>query len=148
MQLASGSESVEGPHLPDIYIRITPHPHSVNTDVTIIPLTSNDVSPTMSQASAKSFAPIPESRPWAPFRTLADFEYTETAVLGLLSQKLVDKQLAGFNEGWSIGGSHLTIRTYKDMQQSLAKAREYGIKVSCVNLFEQSMLTWTSDLSD
>ena len=87
------------------------------------------MSPGSSQ-TAVVFAPIPESRPWAPFRTLADFEYTETAVKGLLSQDLVNKQLAGFNDRWSVGGSHLTIHTYKDMQQSLAKAREYGIQVS------------------
>lgn len=76
------------------------------------------------------FIPVPESRPWAPFRTLADFEYTETAVKGLLSEELVNKQLAGFNAGWCIGGSHLTLRTYKDMQEVLAKARQYGVQVS------------------
>ena len=75
-----------------------------------------------------------ESRPWAPFNTLADFEYTETAVKGLLSEDLVNRQLAGFNERWSIGGSHLTLRSYKDMQESLAKAREYGVQVSHIVL--------------
>jgi hypothetical protein len=122
MKLASGSpEKVYGPHLPDVYIKIIPHPHSSNP-ATIIPLTSND-------ASAMNFVPNHTSRPWAPFKTLADFEYTETAVKGLLSKDLVNKQLAGFNEGWSIGGSRLTIHNYKDMQRSLAKAREYGIQV-------------------
>jgi hypothetical protein len=71
----------------------------------------------------------PQSRPWAPFRTLADFEYTETAVTGLLSEEVVNKQLAGFNKGWAIGGSRLTINNYKDMQGSLALAREYGVQV-------------------
>lgn len=79
-----------------------------------------------------NFVRTPVSRPWAPFKTLADFEYTETAVKGLLSKDLVNKQLAGFNEGWSIGGSHLTIRNYNDMQQFLANAREYGVQV-CLN---------------
>ena len=68
------------------------------------------------------------------FRTLADFEYMETAVKGLLSEELVNKQLAGFNKGWTIGGSRLTIHTYKDMHKSLAKAREYGVQVSCAHL--------------
>ena len=63
---------------------------------------------------------------------LADFEYTETAIKGLLSKDLVNRQLAGFNERWSMGGSHLTIHTYKDMHESLGKAREYGIQVSHV----------------
>ena len=100
--------------------------------MTIVPLTSSNISLSSSQASqvAETYFPAHESRPWAPFRTLADFEYTETAVKGLLSKDLVDKQLAGFNGRWSIGGSHLTLRTYKDMQDSLAKAREYGVQVS------------------
>jgi hypothetical protein len=97
--------------------------------VTIIPLSSGATLSSSSQP-ATTFVPAPESRPWAPFRTLADFEYTETAVKGLLSKDLVNKQLAGFNKKWTIGGSHLTIHTYKDMQESLAKAREYGVQVS------------------
>ncbi|PPQ88862.1 hypothetical protein CVT25_009588 [Psilocybe cyanescens] len=52
----------------------------------------------------------------------------ETAVKGLLSEDLVNKQSAGFNANWSIGGSHLTIHTYKDMQESLTKARQYGVQ--------------------
>jgi hypothetical protein len=98
--------------------------------VTIIPLALSNTSLSSSQA-AETFFLAPESRPWAPFRTLADFEYTETAVKGLLSKDLVDKQLAGFNEKWTIGGSHLTLCTYKDMQDSLTFAREYGVQVRC-----------------
>ena len=101
-----------------------PHPNSVNTVAKIIPLTSS------SSQAATTFVPTPESRLWAPFRTLADFEYTETAVVGRLSEDLVNRQLNGFCNKWSIGGSNLTIHTYKDMQKSLEKARDYGIKVS------------------
>jgi hypothetical protein len=123
-----------GPHLPNVYIRIVPHPHSINTDITIVPLTSSNT-PSGSLSSKlqaeNHFIPPSEGRPWAPFRTLADFEYTETAVKGLLSEDLVNKQLAGFNGKWSLGGSQLTIRTYKDMKNSLVKARQYGIQVSC-----------------
>ncbi len=125
----SSSDRIYGPHLPEVYIKIIPHPHSNNTDITIVPLSLSTGSPA-STLPVAAFLPVPESRPWAPFRTLADFEYTETAVKGLLSKDLVDKQLAGFNKKWCIGGSHLTLRTYKDMQDSLAKAREYGVQVS------------------
>jgi len=64
-----------------------------------------------------------------PFQTLTDFEYSETAVQDLLSKDLVNKQLAGFNEKWSIGESCVTIHTYKNIQQSLVKAREYGVQI-------------------
>ncbi len=126
----SPNNEIYGPHLPEVYIKIIPHPHSSNTDITIVPLSLSDASLVSTQSATTSFLPEPESRPWAPFRTLADFEYTETAVKGLLSKDLVDKQLNGFNKKWSIGGSHLTLHTYKDMQDALAKAREYGVQVS------------------
>jgi len=127
--LASSSvEMTYGPHLPDVYIKIIPHPNSVDTSATIISLTSRSSTPSQ---VPMTFAPTSECRPWAPFRTLADFEYTETAVIGKLSENLINKQLEGFHNTWSIGGSHLTIHTYKHMQESLEKAQEYGIKVSC-----------------
>lgn len=69
-------------------------------------------------------------QPWAPFKNLADFEYTETAVLGLLPKWLVDKQLAGFNSNWAIEGSRLTIKNYADMDKALLKARKYFVQVS------------------
>lgn len=108
--------------------------------MTIVPLTSSNISLSSSQA-AETYFPAPESQPWAPFRTLADFEYTETAVKGLLSKDLVDKQLAGFNGRWSIGGSHLTLRTYKDMQDSLGFAREYGVQVIYSTIWSPSSST-------
>ena len=75
------------------------------------------------------FSGISAERPWAPFLSLADFEYTETAVNGLLSKKTVDKQLSGFNSRWAIG-SHLSIQNSKDMEAALAMACEYIVKVS------------------
>jgi hypothetical protein len=126
-----------GPYLPEVYIKIIPHPHSVDDTMTIMALESGNMSPSSSQAST-TFIPAPESRPWAPFRTRADFEYTETAVKGLLSKNLINKQLAGFNDGWSMGRSHLTICTYKDMQKSLAQAQEYIVQVSCTVLLVSS----------
>ena len=75
------------------------------------------------------FNGISAERPWAPFSSLADFEYTETAVNGLLSKKTVDKQLSGFNSRWAIG-SHLSIQNSKDMEAALTMACEYIIQVS------------------
>ena len=140
---SSSAKKVYGPHLPDTYIKIIPHPHSVNTDITIIPLSienGNAGSPGPVSQMATAFTPTPQSRPWAPFWTLADFEYTETAVKGLLSEDLVNRQLVGFNEAWSIGGSHLTIHNYKDMQKSLAVARGFGIQVGVLLPFLHGML--------
>jgi hypothetical protein len=71
----------------------------------------------------------PSAKPFAPFRTLADFEYTETAVQGLLPRHLIDKQLAGICGLWCPSGSNLTIKNYADMKKSLDAAREYGVRV-------------------
>ncbi len=76
-------------------------------------------------------------RPWAPFLSLADFEYTETAVNGLLPKKIIDKQLAGFNSTWAIG-SHLTIQNSKDMEAVLAMACEYIVKASRLMIYSCS----------
>jgi hypothetical protein len=79
-------------------------------------------------ASIPVFQPQPDPQPWAPFETLADFEYTETAVQGLLSKKLVNKQLAGFNSKWAVD-SRLSIKNYSDMEKVLAKARRLTVQV-------------------
>jgi hypothetical protein len=78
---------------------------------------------------ASSFQPKPNIRPWAPFKNLADFEYTETAVGGLLSKALVDKQLAGINSTWAVG-SLLSIKSYRDMENVLSEARKYFVQVN------------------
>ncbi|KAF8263166.1 hypothetical protein EI94DRAFT_1598659 [Lactarius quietus] len=106
--------------LPPEYIKIVPHPHSRDHTVRIIPLTtSSKVMPT--------FQPKPNSCPWAPFKTLADFEYTETALKGLLSKELVNAQLAGIHSTWA-AGSYLSIKSHRDMENVLAKARKYFVQ--------------------
>jgi len=73
--------------------------------------------------------PHPEPCPWAPFQNLADFEYTETAILGLLPKWIVDKQLASLNSNWA-EGSRLTIKNFTEMDKVLSKARKYFVQVS------------------
>jgi hypothetical protein len=121
---------VEGPNLPEEFIRIIPHPHSIDPTAVIIPLTSSV--PALSiKTSAPIFQPRSDPWPWAPFKTLADFEYTETAIQGLLSKALVNKQLAGFNSSWAVG-SRLTIKNYNDMDKVLAKARKHTVQVRTI----------------
>ena len=119
---------VEGPNLPREFIKIVPHPHSLDPIPIIIPL---DSSPSHSKATNPVFQPRTESWPWAPFQTLADFEYTESAIQGLLSKKLVNKQLAGINSTWAVE-SRLTIKNYNDMERVLAKARKHTVQVRVV----------------
>lgn len=73
--------------------------------------------------------PAISTKPWAPFRTRPDFEYTETAIKGSLRPTEVNAQLAGIHGPWSKAGSNLTIHNHGEMLRSLAAAREYAVPV-------------------
>ncbi len=126
---------VEGPNLPQEFIKIIPHPHSLDSTAIIMPLDSS-LSPSI-KATGSMFQPRSEPWPWAPFQTLADFEYTETAIQGLLSKSLVNKQLAGINSKWAFG-SRLSIKNYNDMEKVLEKARKHTVQVCVIQ-------TWIYD---
>jgi len=115
-----------GPHLPWEYIKIIPHPHSPILTTKIIALSTSNSA--FHSECLTYYMPLPEPHPWAPFENLSDFEYTETAILGLLPKWIVDKQLAGFNSNWA-EGSQLTIKNFTEMEKVLSKARKYFVQV-------------------
>ena len=108
------------------YIKIVPHPHNIGAKTITIPLDAT--TPSQPPDPITVYTPQLTTKPWAPFRTRGDFEYTETAVQGLLPKHLVNRQLAGINKSWS-EGSKLTIRTWADMERSLDAARQYSVQV-------------------
>jgi hypothetical protein len=116
--------------LPQEYIKIVPHPSSRDPTIKIIVLSTLTSS---KRSEHPTYMPQPEPRPWGPFKSLADFEYTETAILGLLPKWIVDKQLAGFNARWA-EGSRLTIKNSTEMDKVLSKARKYFVQVSGILL--------------
>ena len=127
----------EGPNLPQEFIKIIPHPHSIDPTPIILPLDSSP-SPSV-KATSPGFQPWSEPWPWAPFQMLADFEYMETAIQGLLSKKLVNKQLAGINSNWAVG-SKLSIKNYNNMEKVLTKARKHTVQVSTLRTYNVSMI--------
>ncbi|KAJ7574853.1 hypothetical protein C8J56DRAFT_1064268 [Mycena floridula] len=116
---AAISDALEGPSLPMSYIKIILHHHSLEPP-RILPL-----SETTNAKSRPLFVPKISQQPWAPFRNLADFEFTEAAITGVFSTKMVDKLLAGIHGGWSTAGSNLTLKKHGDMEKVLASARQY-----------------------
>jgi hypothetical protein len=116
-----------GPYLPEVFLKITPHLRSVNQESLIIPLVGNSTSP--AEDSVAPYVSQPQERPWAPFRTLEDFEVTETAIASLMPRKVVDKFLAGVTGRWSDGKSPVTLKKYSDMDAALFKARKYVVQV-------------------
>jgi hypothetical protein len=142
-----------GPHLPQEYIKVIPHPHSQNSTTQILALnTWNSAAP----SECSTYMPQPEPRSWAPFENLADFEYTEMAILGLLPKWIVNKQLASFNSNWA-QGSQLTIKNSTGMEKVLSKAHKYFIQVSrnqllsplliCSNVLFSSRVTLSLQLT-
>jgi len=124
-----------GPNLPQEYIKLIPHPHSPDPTVKIIAVNASH-----SHSNHPVYMPQPELRPWAPFKTLADFEYTETAILGLLPKWIINKQLNGFNSNWA-ERSWLTIKNFTEMEKVLSKARKYFVQVSRDQLFSPSLMS-------
>jgi hypothetical protein len=116
-----------GPHLPQAYLKIIPHPKSMNQISLIIPLIGNSLAG--DSESAAHFVPQPENRPWAPFRTLEDFEVTELAITSLMPKTGITKLLAGVTGKWSNGKGPVTLKTYSDMDAVLYKARKYVVQV-------------------
>jgi hypothetical protein len=119
-------------NFPQEYLKIIPHPHSCDPTTQIILLTSSKDTP--------AFQPKPSVRPWAPFKNLVDFKYTETAINGLLSKELVNMQLARINSTWAVG-SFLSIKSHRDMEKVLSKARTYFVQVSNYILRHQASVT-------
>jgi hypothetical protein len=108
------------------FVKIVHHPHNESGEPTIIALDGSQ-----NVATTKEPTPMKDPqllRPWAPFRTLPDFEYAESAVTGALSKNTVNLQLRGMRSNWA-ERSNVTFLNYDDMAKSLEAAREYGIKV-------------------
>ncbi|THU83642.1 hypothetical protein K435DRAFT_689141, partial [Dendrothele bispora CBS 962.96] len=74
--------------------------------------------------------------PWAPFRSLADFEYTEIAIRSNMAKQTVDSQLHLLHTSWA-KRSKITLSGYSDMMNVLSSAQDF-----CVN-FQKGSLTRT-----
>ena len=114
-----------GPHLPQAFLKIIPHPKSTNQMTLIIPLIRNS----LAGESAAPFVLRPENRPWAPFHTLEDFEVTELTITSLMPRTGIAKLLAGVTGKWSNGKGPVTLKKYSDMDAVLQKARKYVVQV-------------------
>ncbi|THU84437.1 hypothetical protein K435DRAFT_870260 [Dendrothele bispora CBS 962.96] len=60
--------------------------------------------------------------PWAPFRSLADFEYTEIAIRSGMAKQTVDSQLRLMHTSWT-KRSKITLSGYSDMINTLSSAQ-------------------------
>ncbi|KAJ7215965.1 hypothetical protein GGX14DRAFT_359331, partial [Mycena pura] len=109
------------------YIITEPHPNDISNARTVISLTNFTPS---DEAHSRGYATnwIDVAKPYAPWKTLADFQYTEGAVKGLLKPDLIDDQLKHITGDWSGGHSKLTIRNYREYKLALDRATISGVK--------------------
>lgn len=96
----------------------------------IIPLIGNSMH--QIKDSSAPYVPQPQERPWAPFRTLEDFEVTEVAIASLMPRNVVNKFLTGITGNWSDSKSPVTLKKYSDMDAALLQARKYIVQVCLV----------------
>lgn len=127
---AQDDEHSASPSVPNgLYIKLVPHPHSgIHAGAQYITLEAEPIA----SAAVPSVPPRQQycnSKPWAPFLTLSDFQYTKTAVHSVMSKDAINEQLAGIHGPWSTQGSTLTIKNYKDMRRCLDAARKFTTEV-------------------
>jgi hypothetical protein len=132
---SSGLDAPNGPEVPPstFYIKTIPHPSSDSAVTSYISLDGGippGGRPAAPDTPARLFAPQPTYKPWAPFRTRADFEYAESVVLSNMERKWVNVQLAGIGGEWSNSPSNITFHSYDHMEKTLSVARTYGVQVS------------------
>ncbi|KIJ58811.1 hypothetical protein HYDPIDRAFT_33775 [Hydnomerulius pinastri MD-312] len=111
------------------YIKVVHHPHA-GLPLDIIPLQSNNLhSSTSLQAisQTQTYQSLAPDRCWAPFATLQDFEFTETAVQGAMRKGTIDSLLRGIQSSWASGTS-ITLKNHHDVDEVLRVARMYYVQ--------------------
>lgn len=124
----SNPTSSDKPPFPDSFIRVIHHPHSGNPSTTIIPIDNHDLEQRQIKSNKikdHSF----QDKPWAPFKTLADFEFTRGMVRQGVNQNFVELLLEGLNGRWC-QNSKLSFCSYKDYTHALEMARRTVVQVS------------------
>ncbi|KAJ7842571.1 hypothetical protein B0H14DRAFT_2586293 [Mycena olivaceomarginata] len=120
--------ALDNPKLPAVYLLSEPHPKDLLAAGKIISLchpTMREVDPTITKRVENL---IDAARPYAPWTTLSDFQYTETAVQGLLKPKFIDTQLKGMTGSWLRGQGDITLKDYHEYRRVLTQAHLSGVQ--------------------
>lgn len=127
------------PESPESFIEIRHHPHSGKFNSTIISL-DNPQENQLGSSTGYVLSSI-SAKPWAPFRTRADFEFAEMVKSGLHFRS-IKKLLEGFNRCWATQ-TLLSIKNYADFQDSLAAARHFSIQVLFLSFEKLTLIYWS-----
>ncbi|KAJ6554687.1 hypothetical protein B0H19DRAFT_1263003 [Mycena capillaripes] len=76
----------------------------------------------------------PTDRPWAPFRTYADFKFISRQIKRWSPNVEIDEDLLGLRDGSLPRDSLVTFRNHRDMEKVLAAARVSNVAFECKTL--------------
>ncbi|KAJ7480474.1 hypothetical protein B0H11DRAFT_1724784 [Mycena galericulata] len=119
--------------LPPRFIVVKHHPHA-NKPNEIIPLDSSPFLAPLSQDDPHP-APLPDARPWAPFKTYSDYKFTSRRVRRRTPNAEIDEDLNDHHAGAFSSDCSITFRNHRDMEKSLAAARTSNISVSSTPVY-------------
>jgi hypothetical protein len=110
------------------FIEIIHHPHSklepefIFRDLPAETLLTEEAANTTFQRS--------QGKPWAPFRTRADFEFAETVIKSATGTDTIDALIKGIQNSWTDPGhSRITFHDVNHLNQSMEAARKYVVQV-------------------
>lgn len=115
--------------LPPRFILVKHHPNA-NKPSEIIPLDSSPASTPEPAPASTDAAPTVMDRPWAPFRTFADFKFASRRIKRRAPNAQIDEDLLDLRDGSLTTDSLVTFRNHRDMEKALAAARVSNVPVS------------------
>ena len=121
--------------LPPRFIFVKHHPHA-NKPNEIISLDSvPSLAPSLGDNSRT--AP-PETRPWAPFISYADYKFASRCVRRCTPNAEIDEDLNDHHNHAFSSDCFITFRNHRDMEKSLAVARNSNISVCSASSYLSS----------
>jgi len=80
-------------------------------------------------------------KPWAPFHTRADFEFSETVIGSSMHTATIEKLIKGIKQSWTDPGhSRITFQGMKDFKQSMNAARKFVVQVCTFGIREEWLI--------
>ncbi|KAJ7899114.1 hypothetical protein B0H14DRAFT_2556684 [Mycena olivaceomarginata] len=111
--------------LPPRFILVNHHPHANKPDE-IIPLDRSSSLVPLSEDDPRP-APLPDVRPWAPFKTYSDYKFTSRRVRRRAPNAEIDEDLDNHHTRAFSSDCFITSRNHREMEKCLAAARTGNI---------------------
>ncbi|KAJ6475131.1 hypothetical protein C8R47DRAFT_1293744 [Mycena vitilis] len=137
MEVDSDDVPVDGiptAELPPRFIFVRHHPHANKTNE-IIPI---DAAPSATDDAGCTSAPggtaASTDRPWAPFRTYADFKFASRRIKRRSPNAEIDEDLRDLRDGSLARESLVTFHNHRDLEKALVAARVGNVAFECKTL--------------